>query len=51
MSKWYGLSVGDLFIRISPTMPVSNPGILSEDHYADLLALLLQANNFPAGAA
>ena len=49
MSKWLGQSVGDLFIRISTTMPVSNPGILSEDQYADLLALLLQANNFPAG--
>ena len=49
MSKWEGLSVGDLFIRISTTMPVSNPGILSEDQYADMVALLLQANNFPAG--
>ena len=50
LSKWYGMSVGDLFIRISTTMPVSNPGILSEDQYTDLLALLLQANNLPAGA-
>ncbi len=49
LSKWLGLSVGDLFLRISTTMPVSNPGILPEDQYADLVALLLQANNFPAG--
>lgn len=49
MSKWYGMSVGDLFIRISTTMPVSNPGILSEEQYTDLVALLLQANNFRAG--
>ncbi len=50
MSKWLGQSVGDLFIRISSTMPVSNPGILTEEQYTDLVALLLQANNFPAGA-
>jgi mono/diheme cytochrome c family protein len=49
MSKWYGMSVGDLFIRISTTMPVSNPGILSEEQYSDLVTLLLQANNFRAG--
>ncbi|MEQ9447359.1 MAG: cytochrome c, partial [Rhodospirillaceae bacterium] len=49
MSKWYGLSVGDLFIRIASTMPVSNPGLLTEQQYADLVALMLEANNFPAG--
>lgn len=49
MSKWEGMSVGDLFIRITSTMPVSNPGILSEEQYTELVALLLQANNFPAG--
>ena len=49
MSKWIGMSVGDMFIRISTTMPVSNPGLLSEEQYSDLVALLLQANNFPAG--
>ena len=50
MSKWTGQSVGDLFIRIATTMPVSNPGLLTEKQYADLVAVLLQANNFPAGA-
>lgn len=51
ISKWQGLSLGDLYVCIATTMPVSSPGTLSEEQYADLVALLLQANNFPAGDA
>ena len=32
-------------------MPVSAPGKLSAQQYADVLARILEANAFPAGAA
>ena len=50
LSKWLGHNVGELYTRISTTMPAGNPGILKPNEYADLVALLLQANNFKGGA-
>lgn len=51
LSKWLGHDVGELYTRVSTTMPAGNPGILKPNEYADLIALLLQANNFKSGAA
>jgi len=34
---------------MSLTMPESNPGGLSPDQYADILAFLLRMNNYPEG--
>ncbi len=34
---------------MSMTMPESNPGGLSADQYADILAFLLRMNNYPEG--
>ena len=51
LSKWYGHDVGELYERVVTTMPAGNPGILKPVEYADLVALLLQANNFKAGTA
>ncbi len=48
MSKWRGLSLGDLYVPIATTMPVGVPGVLSDEQYVDLVALILQANNLPA---
>ena len=44
------LSVGDLFERIRITMPLDRPGKLSRQQNADVIAFVLKANSFPAGA-
>jgi mono/diheme cytochrome c family protein len=49
ISDFNGLTVGDLFERIRTTMPLNNPGGLSRDQYADILAFLLKSNGYPAG--
>lgn len=47
---WGGQTVADLLERIRSTMPQGNPGSLSSAAYLDVVAFLLQANSFPAGA-
>jgi S-disulfanyl-L-cysteine oxidoreductase SoxD len=49
LSNWNTLTVGDLFERIRESMPQDNPGRLSRQQDADVLAFMLQANEFPAG--
>jgi S-disulfanyl-L-cysteine oxidoreductase SoxD len=49
LSDWNGLTVGDLFDRIHNSMPADNPGSLSREVDADILAYILSANDFPAG--
>ena len=49
ISDWAGLTLGDLFDRIRTTMPQDNPGKLSRDTYAEILAFLLKENGYPAG--
>ena len=49
LSKWNGLSVGDLFERMKNTMPQDDPGKLSGQQYADVLGFVLKANGLPAG--
>jgi S-disulfanyl-L-cysteine oxidoreductase SoxD len=49
ISDFNGLTVGDLFERIRTTMPLNNPGALSRDQYADILAFILKSNGYPAG--
>jgi S-disulfanyl-L-cysteine oxidoreductase SoxD len=46
---WAGTRLSDLFEKIQATMPLFAPGTLSSADTADLLAFILQANNFPAG--
>ena len=43
-------SVGDLLSYVSKYMPNGNGGSLSPDTYADLVALMLKSNGFPAGS-
>jgi mono/diheme cytochrome c family protein len=45
---WDHTTVGDLFARISNTMPQSDPGSLDRDEYLDIVAFLLRSNAFPA---
>jgi mono/diheme cytochrome c family protein len=48
-SNWSGLSVDDLFERIKVSMPQDNPGGLSRQQTADILAFVLSRGGFPAG--
>ena len=47
--NWNGLSVGDLFERLRVSMPQGVPGSVSRQEKADILAFMLEANDFPAG--
>ncbi len=47
--NWSGLSVDDLFERIKISMPQDNPGSLSRQQTADILAFVLSRGGFPAG--
>lgn len=49
LANWNGLTAGDLFERIRTSMPASNPGKLSREVNADILAYILSVNQFPAG--
>jgi mono/diheme cytochrome c family protein len=42
-------TVGDLLEFVSVNMPNGTPGSLSESTYADVVALILKSNGFPAG--
>ena len=49
--EWEGQSVGDLFDRMSTSMPADRPGKLSKEVDADILAFILKSNDYPAGSA
>jgi mono/diheme cytochrome c family protein len=51
LSNWDGLTVGDLYDRVRVSMPQDNPGKLSRQETADVLAYVFQVNQFPAGEA
>jgi mono/diheme cytochrome c family protein len=51
LSNWNGTTVGDLFERIRKSMPQDDPGRLSRQQDADILAFVLNANRFPVGKA
>ena len=42
-------SVGNLYLKISTTMPGNDYGGLSKEEYLDIAAFLLQANGYPPG--
>ena len=47
--NWNGLSMGDLFERVRVSMPQDNPGKVSRQQKADILAFMLLRNEFPVG--
>ena len=51
LGNWVGLSVGELADRVRMTMPQNDPGTLSSATTADLVALILKSNGYPAGGA
>jgi mono/diheme cytochrome c family protein len=52
ISTWNGQTVGDLFDRITQTMPAppEQPGKLTPQQTADVVGHILSVNGFPAGA-
>lgn len=46
---WFNQPVADFYGRISTSMPQDSPGSLKAETYADIIAYILQVNNFPAG--
>jgi mono/diheme cytochrome c family protein len=53
IASWSTGSLADLFDKVSQTMPAppEQPGKLSPQQNADVVAFMLSANEFPAGAA
>ena len=49
MRAWDSRTAFDLFELIRTTMPVDNPGRLSREQYADILAYLFKLNRLPPG--
>ncbi|HEX4637251.1 MAG TPA: cytochrome c [Rhizomicrobium sp.] len=47
---WAGTSLADLFNKIQVTMPLFAPASLNSSDTEDILAFILQSNNFPSGA-
>jgi mono/diheme cytochrome c family protein len=51
LSHWENGSVNALFKKISETMPPNGPNETTDEAKIDIVAFLLQSNNFPAGKA
>ena len=49
MFIWEDRSLGELYTKMRDEMPSDRPGSLSTQSYEDMLAYLLQSNQFPAG--
>jgi cytochrome c len=47
---WSGATMDALFDYVATAMPLDHPGSLSRAANADILAFILKANGFPAGA-
>ena len=50
-AAWNGRRLVDLYEIIRSTMPLDNPGGLSDQEYIDVVAYMLQLNGVPAGKA
>ena len=48
-SNWNDLTLGQLFDRMRTSMPQNNPGSLSRQQCADILAFILSKGNAPVG--
>ena len=49
-ARWTSRSLGELFGVIQETMPQDDPGTLSSQQAAELVAYILSSNRLPAGA-
>ena len=50
-SRWNNQSLDVMVRLIQRTMPRDEPGTLSRQQAADIVAFVLRANDYPAGAA
>jgi mono/diheme cytochrome c family protein len=48
---WVSRSAFDIFDQIRKLMPEDNPGILTAQQYADVVAYMFSLNGYPAGQA
>jgi mono/diheme cytochrome c family protein len=48
-TKWTGKNLEERFETIRDTMPVGNANTLGDKTYMDILAFILQSNDFPPG--
>jgi hypothetical protein len=48
-AKWSNATLGDIFDQVSSTMPPANPGSLSPDAYASIVAYFLSRTGLPEG--
>lgn len=48
-SMWAGRNVRSLFRLLRTTMPYDNPGGLTRDEYAAIIAYILEVNGYPPG--
>lgn len=51
LANWSGLPLSELFERIRISMPADNPGKLSRQQNADILAYILKFDTYPAGSS
>jgi quinoprotein glucose dehydrogenase len=50
LRRWQNRSVGELFDRISTSMPQQQPHSLGDTVYIAIVAYIIQANGFPDGS-
>jgi mono/diheme cytochrome c family protein len=48
-ARWNGKTLEERFETIRDTMPLGNPNTLGDKTYMDILAFILQSNDFPPG--
>jgi quinoprotein glucose dehydrogenase len=48
-TNWTGKSLGEFYEKINLTMPALDPGSLTGDQTAEIIAVILSANKYPAG--
>lgn len=48
-NKWFGRSLGELFIYLRAEMPKTDPGTMTDEEYTALIAYLLRINRMPTG--
>lgn len=49
LAHWLNHNVGELFTRVSTTMPQGKPGSLTHDQYMDVIAFIIDSNGFKSG--
>lgn len=50
-AKWFGHTLGELFGYLRREMPKTDPGTMSDEEYALVLAYMLRINGMPTGSA